>query len=70
MLKNKCLYVIISIHFFSVTICNLLIDFPLYKSTSLPKKLCKVLSSGKEMLMMSFWFKMQQLTQKETVNSK
>jgi hypothetical protein len=31
MLKNKCcLYVIISICFFSITICNLLIDFLLY----------------------------------------
>jgi len=31
MLKNKCcLYVIISIRFFSITICNLLIEFPLY----------------------------------------
>ena len=30
-LKNKCLYVIIPIHFFSITICNLLIDFPSYK---------------------------------------
>ena len=29
MLKNKCcLYVIISIRFFSITICNLLIEFP------------------------------------------
>ena len=32
MLKNKCcLYVIISIRFFSFTICNLLIEFPSYK---------------------------------------
>ena len=32
MLKNKCcLYVIISIRFFSITICNLLIEFPSYK---------------------------------------
>ena len=32
MLKNKCcLYVIISIRFFSIMICNLLIEFPLYK---------------------------------------
>jgi hypothetical protein len=31
MLKNKCcLYVIISIRFFPIMICNLLIDFPLY----------------------------------------
>jgi hypothetical protein len=31
MLKNKyCLCVIISIRFFSVTICNLLIELPLY----------------------------------------
>ena len=31
MLKNKCcLYVIISIRFFSITICNFLIEFPLY----------------------------------------
>ena len=31
MLKNKCcLYVIISIRFFSITICNLLIEFPSY----------------------------------------
>jgi len=30
-LKNKCcLYVIISIRFFSITICNLLIEFPSY----------------------------------------
>jgi hypothetical protein len=29
MLKNKCcLYVIISIRFFSITICNLLIELP------------------------------------------
>jgi hypothetical protein len=28
MLKNKCLYVIISIRFFSITICNLLIEVP------------------------------------------
>ena len=29
MLKNKCcLYIIISIRFFSITICNLLIEFP------------------------------------------
>jgi hypothetical protein len=34
MLKNECcLYVIISIHFFSITIYNILIDFPLYKRT-------------------------------------
>ena len=33
MLKNKCcLYVIISIRFFSITICNLLIKFPSYIS--------------------------------------
>ena len=33
MLKNKCcLYVIISIRFFSITICNLLIEFPSYKN--------------------------------------
>ena len=33
MLKNKCcLYVIISIRFFSITICNLLIEFPSYYS--------------------------------------
>ena len=33
MLKNKCcLYVIISIRFFSITICNLLIEFPSYIS--------------------------------------
>jgi hypothetical protein len=32
MLKNKCcLYVIISIRFFSITICNLLIELPSYK---------------------------------------
>jgi len=31
MLKNKCcLYVIISIRFFSITIYNLLIEFPSY----------------------------------------
>ena len=31
MLKNKCcLYVIISIQFFSIMICNLLIEFPSY----------------------------------------
>jgi len=31
MLKNKCcLYVIISIQFFSITICNLLIELPSY----------------------------------------
>ena len=31
MLKNKCcLYVIISIRFFSITICNLFIEFPSY----------------------------------------
>ena len=31
MLKNKCcFYVIISIRFFSITICNLLIESPLY----------------------------------------
>ena len=31
MLKNKCcLYIIISIRFFSITICNLLIEFPSY----------------------------------------
>jgi len=30
--KNKCcLYVIISIRFFSITICNLIIEFPSYK---------------------------------------
>jgi len=28
-LKNKCLYVIIPIRLFSLTICNLLIDLPL-----------------------------------------
>jgi hypothetical protein len=28
--KKSCLYVIISIHFFSITICNLLIDFQSY----------------------------------------
>jgi len=34
MLKNKCcLYVIISIRFFSITICNLLIEFPSYYSS-------------------------------------
>ena len=34
MLKNKCcLYVIISIRFFSITICNLLIEFPSYLSS-------------------------------------
>ena len=33
MLKNKCcVYVIISIRFFSITICNLLIEFPSYVS--------------------------------------
>ena len=33
MLKNKCcLYVIISILFFSITICNLLIESPSYNS--------------------------------------
>ena len=33
MLKNKCcLYVIISIRFFSITICNLLIEFLSYIS--------------------------------------
>ena len=32
MLKNKCcLYVIISIWFFSIAICNLLIEFPSYE---------------------------------------
>ena len=39
MLKNKCcLYVIISIRFFSITICNLLIEFPsfLCHSVQLP----------------------------------
>jgi len=31
-LKNKCcLYVIITIRLFQITICNLIIDFPLYK---------------------------------------
>jgi len=31
MLKNKfCLYVIISIQFFSIKICNLIIEFPSY----------------------------------------
>jgi len=31
-LKNKCcLYVIIPIRLFSITICNLLIDLPSYK---------------------------------------
>jgi len=31
MLKNKCcLYIIISIRFFSITICNLLIESPSY----------------------------------------
>ena len=34
MLKNKCcLYVIISIRFFSITICNSLIEFPSYMKT-------------------------------------
>jgi len=36
MLKNKCcLYAIISIRFFSITICDLLIEFPSYKKHSL-----------------------------------
>ena len=36
MLKNKCcLYVIISIRFFSITICNLLIEFPSYILSSM-----------------------------------
>ena len=30
MLKNKCLYAIISNRFFSITICNLLIEMPSY----------------------------------------
>jgi len=35
MLKNKCcLYVIISIRFFSITICNLLIEFPSYHAVN------------------------------------
>ena len=35
MLKNECcLYVIISIRFFSITICNLLIEFPSYLETA------------------------------------
>jgi len=35
-LKNKCcLYVIISIRFFSITICNLLIEFPSYLKTKI-----------------------------------
>ena len=35
MLKNKCcLYVIISIRFFSITICNLLIEFPSYNKNN------------------------------------
>jgi hypothetical protein len=34
MLKNKCcLYVIISIRFFSITICNLIIELPSYIPT-------------------------------------
>ena len=47
MLKNKCcLYVIISIQFFSITICNLLIEFPSYinclrKNLSLIDVKCK-----------------------------
>jgi len=32
--KINVLYVIIPIHFFSITICNLLIDFPLYKKSN------------------------------------
>jgi hypothetical protein len=37
MLKNKCcLYVIISIRFFSITICNLLIELPSYFRLTLP----------------------------------
>ena len=40
MLKNKCcLYVIISIRFFSITICNLLIEFPSYLAQSVT--ICK-----------------------------
>ena len=36
MLKNKCcLYVVISIRFFSITICNLLIEFPSYYCSSI-----------------------------------
>ena len=35
-MKNKCcLYVIISIRFFSITICNLLIEFPSYQEKQL-----------------------------------
>ena len=40
MLKNKCcLYVIISIRFFSITICNLLIEFPSYQVIVLPTRI-------------------------------
>ena len=40
MLKNKCcLYVIISIRFFSITICNLLIEFPSYTEDEFEIKL-------------------------------
>jgi len=39
MLKNKCcLYVIISIRFFPITICNLLIEFPSYYMKEKTKK--------------------------------
>jgi hypothetical protein len=38
MLKNKCcLYVIISIRFFSITICNLLSELPSYIRLKLNK---------------------------------
>ena len=44
MLKNKCcLYVIISIRFFSITICNLLIEFPSYIQ-AIPKVNLRILN--------------------------
>jgi hypothetical protein len=46
MLKNKCcLYVIISIRFFSIMICNLLIELPLYITMHGPTNVKKVDSS-------------------------
>ena len=42
MLKNKCcLYVVISIRFFSITICNLLIEFPSYYVAVNMKNICE-----------------------------
>jgi hypothetical protein len=54
MLKNKhCLYVIISILFFSITICNLLIELPSYITCGLgqgsrnqPEECCVLLGPG------------------------